>query len=154
MSFESLDFAYHRGIDNKFTYRLHWAQILLILCKRPNKIYFVKMLKNQTQTVWCVHWQFRGLFKATLQPSLECLPFRMVPIERFPFLSTRFPSVASLPQSKCKAYDHLGGFLLALKCLFISNVLPDAIATRRDLELVLCLMKLSILWPNYHILRF
>ncbi len=50
MSFESLDFAYHRGIDNKFTYRLHWAQLLLILCKRPNKVYIVKMLKNQTQT--------------------------------------------------------------------------------------------------------
>ncbi len=48
MSFESLDFAYHRGIDNKFTYRLHWAQI--ILWKRPNKVYIVKMLKNQTQT--------------------------------------------------------------------------------------------------------
>ncbi len=50
MSFESLGFAYHRGIDNKFTYRLPWAQILLILCKRPNKVYIVKMLKNQTQT--------------------------------------------------------------------------------------------------------
>ncbi len=50
MSFESLDFAYHRGIDNKFTHRLHWAQIQLILCKRPNKVYIVKMLKNQTQT--------------------------------------------------------------------------------------------------------
>ncbi len=50
MSFESLGFAYHRGIDNKFTYRLHWAQILLILCESPNKAYIVKMLKNQTQT--------------------------------------------------------------------------------------------------------
>ncbi len=50
MSFERLDFAYHRGIDNKFTYRLRWAQILLILCKRPNKVYIVKMLKHQTQT--------------------------------------------------------------------------------------------------------
>ncbi len=50
MSFESVDFAYHRGIDNKFTNRLHWAHILLIRCKRPNKVNIVKMLKNQTQT--------------------------------------------------------------------------------------------------------
>ncbi len=46
---ESFDFAYHRGIDNKFTYTLHWAQILLILCKRPNKVYIIKMLKHQAQ---------------------------------------------------------------------------------------------------------
>ncbi len=50
MSFESLNFAYHRGMDYKFTYRLLLAQILLVLCKRPNKVYIVKMLKNQTQT--------------------------------------------------------------------------------------------------------
>ncbi len=30
MSFESLDFAYHLGVDNKFTYALNWTQILLI----------------------------------------------------------------------------------------------------------------------------
>ncbi len=28
---ESLDLAYHRGLDNKFTYTLNWTQILLIL---------------------------------------------------------------------------------------------------------------------------
>ncbi len=50
MSFESLDFAYHRGVDNKFTYTLNWTQILLILCKRPNKVYLIKMFKHQAQT--------------------------------------------------------------------------------------------------------
>ncbi len=50
MSFESLDFAYHLGVDNKFTYTLNVTQILLILCKRPNKVYFIKMLKHHTQT--------------------------------------------------------------------------------------------------------
>ncbi len=50
MSFESLDFVYHRGVDNKFTYTLNWTQILLILCKRPNKVYLIKMLKHQVQT--------------------------------------------------------------------------------------------------------
>ncbi len=50
MSFQSLDFAYHRGVDNKFTYTLNWTQILLILCKRPNKAYLIKMLKHQAQT--------------------------------------------------------------------------------------------------------
>ncbi len=45
MSFESLDFAYHRGVDNKFTDTLNWTQILLILCKR-----LIKMLKHQAQT--------------------------------------------------------------------------------------------------------
>ncbi len=50
MSFESLDFAYDRGVDNKFTYTLNWTQILLILCKRPNKVYLIKMLKHQAQT--------------------------------------------------------------------------------------------------------
>ncbi len=42
MSFISLDFAYHRGVDNKFTYPLNWTQILLILFKRPNKVYLIK----------------------------------------------------------------------------------------------------------------
>ncbi len=50
MSFESLDFAYHRGVDNKFTYTLNWAQILLILCKRPNKVYLIKIMKHKAQT--------------------------------------------------------------------------------------------------------
>ncbi len=49
MSFESLGFAYHRGVDSKFTYTLNWTQILLILCKRPNKVYLIKMLKHQAQ---------------------------------------------------------------------------------------------------------
>ncbi len=48
MSFESLD--YHRGIGNKFTHMYNWTQILLILCKRPNKVYLIKMLKHQAQT--------------------------------------------------------------------------------------------------------
>ncbi len=48
MSFESLNFAYHRGVDNKFTYTLNWTQILLILCKRPKNL--IKMLKHQAQT--------------------------------------------------------------------------------------------------------
>ncbi len=47
MSFKSLDFAFHRGVDNKFTYTLNWTLILLILCKRPNKVYLIKMLKHQ-----------------------------------------------------------------------------------------------------------
>ncbi len=50
MSFESLGYAYHRGVDNKFTYTLSWTQILLILCKRPNKVYFIQILKHQPQT--------------------------------------------------------------------------------------------------------
>ncbi len=50
MSFESLDFAYHRVVDNKFTYMLNWTQILLISCKRPNKVYLIKTLKHQAQT--------------------------------------------------------------------------------------------------------
>ncbi len=50
MSFESLDFAYYRDVDNKFTYTLNWIQILLILCKRPNKFDLTKMLKHQAQT--------------------------------------------------------------------------------------------------------
>ncbi len=50
MSFERLDFAYHRGKDNKFTFRLHWAQILLILCKRPKKVYLIKKMKYQAKT--------------------------------------------------------------------------------------------------------
>ncbi len=50
MSFESLGFAYQRGVDNKFTYMLSWAQILLILYKRPNKFYLIKMLKHQAKT--------------------------------------------------------------------------------------------------------
>ncbi len=51
MSFESLAFAYQRGVDNKFTYTLSWAQILLILYKRPNKFYLRKMLKHQAKQV-------------------------------------------------------------------------------------------------------
>ncbi len=50
MSFESLNFAYHRGVDNKFTYTSNWTHILLILCMRPNKVYLIKMLKHQAQT--------------------------------------------------------------------------------------------------------
>ncbi len=50
MSFERLDFAYHRGVDNKFTYTLNWTQILLIICKHPNKVYPIKILKHQAQT--------------------------------------------------------------------------------------------------------
>ncbi len=50
MSFESMDFAYHRGMDNKFTYTFQWKQILVILCKRLYIVYQTKMLKNQTQT--------------------------------------------------------------------------------------------------------
>ncbi len=50
MSFESLDFAYHRGVDNKFTYTLNRTQILLILCKRPHKVYLIKILMHQAQT--------------------------------------------------------------------------------------------------------
>ncbi len=50
MSFQSMDFAYHRVVDNKFTYTLNWTQILLILCKRPNKVYLIKMLKHLAQT--------------------------------------------------------------------------------------------------------
>ncbi len=50
MSFESLDFAHHRGVDNKFTYTLNWTQILLILCKCPNKVRLIKTLKHQAQT--------------------------------------------------------------------------------------------------------
>ncbi len=49
MSFESLEFAYHRGVDNKFTYTLNWTQILHILCKRLNKVYLMKMLKHRAQ---------------------------------------------------------------------------------------------------------
>ncbi len=49
MSFESLGFAYHRGVDSNFTHTLNWTQILLILCKRPNKVYLIKMLKHQAQ---------------------------------------------------------------------------------------------------------
>ncbi len=50
MSFESLDFAYHRGIDSNFIYALNWTQILLILCKRPDKVYLIRMLKHHAQT--------------------------------------------------------------------------------------------------------
>ncbi len=50
MSFESMDFTYHRDIDKKFTYKFHWAQLILILCKRLNKDCLIKMLKHQTQT--------------------------------------------------------------------------------------------------------
>ncbi len=50
MSSESLDFAYHRGVDNKFTYTLNLTQILLILCKPSNKVYLIKMFKHQAQT--------------------------------------------------------------------------------------------------------
>ncbi len=50
MSFESLGFAYHRGVDNKFTYTLCFTQILLVLYKRQNKVYIIKMLKHQAQT--------------------------------------------------------------------------------------------------------
>ncbi len=50
MSFESLDFAYHRGVDNKFTYTFNWTHILLILCTLPNKDYLIKMLKHLALT--------------------------------------------------------------------------------------------------------
>ncbi len=50
MSFGSVDFAYRRGVDNKFTYTLNWTQILLILCKRPNKVNLINMLQHQAQT--------------------------------------------------------------------------------------------------------
>ncbi len=50
MSLESLDFAYHRGVGNKLNWTLNWTQILLIVCKRPNKVYLIKMLKHQAQT--------------------------------------------------------------------------------------------------------
>ncbi len=50
MSFESMDFAYYCDIDDKCTYGSHWAQILLILCKRPSKVYIVQMLIHKTQT--------------------------------------------------------------------------------------------------------
>ncbi len=46
MSFENLDFAYHGGVGNKFTYTLNWTQILLILCRHPNKVYLIKMLNG------------------------------------------------------------------------------------------------------------
>ncbi len=49
MSFESYDFAYHRGVDNKFAYTLNWTQIPLILCKRPNKVYLIKIMKHHAQ---------------------------------------------------------------------------------------------------------
>ncbi len=49
MSFESLGFAYHCDVDNKFTHALSWTQILLILCKRPNKVYLLKTLKQQAE---------------------------------------------------------------------------------------------------------
>ncbi len=44
MLVESLDFAYHRGVDSKITYTLNWTQILLLLCKRPNKVYPKRVL--------------------------------------------------------------------------------------------------------------
>ncbi len=36
MSFECLDFAARRGVGSKFTFRLNWMQMLLVLCKRQN----------------------------------------------------------------------------------------------------------------------
>ncbi len=51
MSFESLEFAHHRGIDNKFIYTFYWMQILLILCKRLHKVYLMKILKHQPKQV-------------------------------------------------------------------------------------------------------
>ncbi len=50
MSFENVDFAYYHDVDNKFTYTLNWTQILLILCKHPNKVSLIKMLKPQAPT--------------------------------------------------------------------------------------------------------
>ncbi len=54
MLFESLDFAYHRDIDNKFRYTLHMIKTLLILCKRQNGVHHTKMLKHQVQTRHCI----------------------------------------------------------------------------------------------------
>ncbi len=51
MSFESLDFAYHRGVDNKFTYTLNWTHILLILCKRQNKVNLKQVLGQQVDSM-------------------------------------------------------------------------------------------------------
>ncbi len=51
MSFESLDIAYLRGVNNKFTYKVNLSKILLELCKRPNKVYLIKMLKTGLKQV-------------------------------------------------------------------------------------------------------